>query len=159
MTGTATHTSHVDNPLTRLTGYLVATGWQGSVAGTAFLAGTIIQGLIVLNDASYVFERWQGTLLVIAINVFSVMFNTFLAKKLPMVESLILVIHVLGAFAIVIPLWVLAPRNSASAVFTQFSNAGGWGSAGTATMIGLSTNIGAMAGFDSVVHMCEYTQE
>ena len=121
----------------------------------AFLAGTIIQGLIILNDPTYIFERWHGTMLVIAITAFAILFNTFLAKKLPMVEGLILIIHIVGLFAIVIPLWVLAPRNTAAAVFTQFSNGGGWSSTGTSVMIGLSTSIVSMLGFDCGVHMCK----
>ncbi|KAH2212164.1 hypothetical protein KXV58_009486, partial [Aspergillus fumigatus] len=84
---------------------------------------------------------------------FSILFNTFLAKNLPMVEGLILIIHVVGLFAIIIPLWVLAPRNSAKAVFTEFNNAGGWDSDGTATLVGLSTTITAMIGYDCSVHM------
>ncbi len=121
----------------------------------AFLAGTIIQGLIILNDPTYIFERWQGTMLVIAITSFAILFNTFLAKKLPMVEGLILIIHIVGLFAIVIPLWVLAPRNTAKAVFTEFSNGGGWSSTGTSVMVGLSTSIVSMLGFDCGVHMCK----
>ncbi|KAK9595286.1 hypothetical protein HCH54_006701 [Aspergillus fumigatus] len=72
-----------------------------------------------------------------------------------MVEGLILIIHVVGLFAIIIPLWVLAPRNSAKAVFTEFNNAGGWDSDGTATLVGLSTTITAMIGYDCSVHMSE----
>lgn len=72
-----------------------------------------------------------------------------------MVEGLILIIHVVGLFAIIIPLWVLAPRNSAKAVFTEFNNAGGWDSDGTATLVGLSTTITAMIGYDCSVHMCK----
>ena len=121
------------------------------------LAGTIIQGLIVLNNPSYDFERWHGTLLVIAITTFSILFNTFLAKNLPMVEALILIIHVVGLFAIIIPLWVLAPRNNAKAVFTEFNNGGGWNSDGTATLVGFSTTITSMIGYDCSVHMCTYS--
>lgn len=120
----------------------------------AFLAGTIIQGLIVLNDVNYVFQSWHGTLLVIAITTFSIFFNTFLAKKLPMVEALILILHIVGLFAIIIPLWVLAPRASAYDVFTQFNDAGGWNSYGTSTLVGFSTTITAMIGYDCAVHMC-----
>ncbi|KAH1378746.1 hypothetical protein KXX10_008854 [Aspergillus fumigatus] len=112
--------------LSYITGWLSATGWQCAIVSIAFLAGTIIQGLVVLNDPTYEFQRWHGTLLVVAITTFSILFNTFLAKNLPMVEGLILIIHVVGLFAIIIPLWVLAPRNSAKAVFTEFNNAGGW---------------------------------
>jgi amino acid transporter len=110
---------------------------------------------LVLNDSTYVFERWQGTLLVVAVTVFSIIFNTFLARKLPTVEGVILIIYIVGFFAIIIPLWVLAPRASAYDVFTQFSNAGGWSSTGTAVMIGLSGTIASMAGFDCAVHMCK----
>jgi amino acid transporter len=121
----------------------------------AYLAGTIIQGLIILNDETYVFERWHGTLLVIAITTFSIFFNTFLAKRLPMVEALILILHIVGLFAIIIPLWVLAPRASAKSVFTEFNNAGGWNSLGTSTLVGFSTTITAMIGYDCAVHMCK----
>nr|AUW31164.1 putative GABA permease [Cladonia uncialis subsp. uncialis] len=141
--------------LSFITGWLCFTGWQCAIVSIAFLAGTIIQGLIILNDPTYVFERWQGTMLVIAITSFAIVFNTFLAKKLPMVEGLILIIHIVGLFAIVIPLWVLAPRNTAKAVFTEFSNGGGWSSTGTSVMVGLSTSIVSMLGFDCGVHMSE----
>ncbi|KAL2829769.1 amino acid/polyamine transporter I [Aspergillus cavernicola] len=141
--------------LSYITGWLTAIGWQCAIVTIAQLAGTIIQGLIVLNDPSYHFERWHGTLLVIAITTFSILFNTFLAKNLPMIEALILIIHVVGLFAIIIPLWVLAPRNNAKAVFTQFNNGGGWNSDGTATLVGFSTTITSMIGYDCSVHMCE----
>ena len=130
-------------------------GWQCAIVSIAYLAGTIIQGLIVLNQPSYDFQRWHGTMLVIAISTFSILFNTFLAKNLPFVEGLILIIHVVGLFAIIIPLWVLAPRNNAQAVFTTFNNGGGWDSPGTATLVGLSTTIVSMLGYDCSVHMCK----
>lgn len=130
-------------------------GWQCAIVSIAYLAGTIIQGLIVLNQPDYNFQRWHGTMLVIAISTFSILFNTFLAKNLPFVEGLILIIHVIGLFAIIIPLWVLAPRNNAHAVFTNFNNGGGWDSSGTATLVGLSTTITSMLGYDCSVHMCK----
>lgn len=54
----------------------------------------------------------QGTLMTMAIVVFSLFFNTIGAKHLPLFESLILFLHVFGFFAIIIPLWVLAPKVS-----------------------------------------------
>lgn len=130
-------------------------GWQCAIVSIAYLAGTIIQGLIVLNHPEYDFQRWHGTMLVIAISSFSILFNTFLAKNLPFVEGLILIIHVIGLFAIIIPLWVLAPRNNVRAVFTHFNNGGGWDNSGTATLVGLSTTITSMLGYDCSVHMCK----
>jgi len=111
---------------------------------------------MVLNDPNYVFERWHGTMLVIVIAVFSVVFNTFLAKRLPMVEGIILFIYVAGVFAIIIPLWVLAPLKDAHDVFTEFTNAGGWSSNGIAFTIGLSGILISFGGFDCVVHMCRW---
>jgi len=100
-------------------------------------------------------QRWHGTMLVIGVSVFCVLFNVFLAKSLPLVEILLLIIYVVGFFAIIIPLWLLAPRTGAHDVFTEFSNAGGWNSIGTAVMIGMSGTIASLAGFDSAVHMCK----
>ena len=109
----------------------------------------------MLNSSTYVFERWHGTLLVIAILTFSTFFNTFLAQRLPMVEGTILVIHIVGFFAIIIPLWVLAPTNSAKMVFTEFQNLGGWSSQGLSFMVGLLSPIYTLLGVDSAVHMSE----
>jgi choline transport protein len=135
-------------------GWISTLGWQTGLASIAFISGTLIQGLIVLNNPNYIYERWHGTLLVIAITAFAIIFNTFFAQRLPMVERLVLVIHLLGFFAIVIPLWILAPRNSAIAVFTQFSTAGGWSSTGLSVMVGMLSPIYALLGVDAAVHMC-----
>lgn len=97
----------------------------------------MIQGLLVLNYPEYVFENWHGTLLVIAIVGFCIIFNTCLAKKLPMVEGLILIFHVLGFFAVLIPLWVLGPRGDPKQVFTEFLNLGGWQTDGLSFMVGM----------------------
>jgi len=97
----------------------------------------MIQGLLILNDPTYIPENWHGTLLVIALTAFCIIFNTFLAKKLPMVEGMVLIVHLLGFFAVLVPLWVLAPRSSPKDVFTGFSNFGGWSSTGLAFMVGL----------------------
>ncbi|PLB48531.1 amino acid transporter [Aspergillus steynii IBT 23096] len=141
--------------LSYITGWLCAMGWQCAIVSITFLAGTIIQGLIVLNNENYDFQRWHGTMLVIAITLFSILFNTFLAKKLPFVEVIILILHVCGLFAIMIPLWVLGPRRSAKQVFTEFNDGGEWGSNGVATLVGFSTTITSLIGYDCAVHMSE----
>ncbi|KAH8433215.1 uncharacterized protein LDX57_010849 [Aspergillus melleus] len=145
--------------LSYITGWLCATGWECAIASIAFLGGTIIQGLAVLNYPDYVFERWHGTLITIAIALFAVIFNTFLAKKLPLVEAFVLILHVAGLFIIIIPLWALAPISDAKTVFTKFSNSGEWNSDGTATLVGLVTAITAMIGYDCTVHMSEEVRD
>src|SRR6266516_8187777 len=115
----------------------------------------MIQGLLVLDNPDYVFEKWHGTLLVIAVTAFCIIFNTYLAKKLPMVEIMVLVIHLLGFFAVLITLWVLAPRSSPSDVFTEFLNLGGWPTTGLAFMVGLLSPVYTLIGADSAAHMSE----
>ncbi|KAF7508647.1 hypothetical protein GJ744_009039 [Endocarpon pusillum] len=141
--------------LSYLTGWLCTLGWQTGVAAGAFFVGTIIQGLITLNVSTYEPQPWHGTLMVIAVGCFTVGFNTFLAKKLPFVEGMLLILHVAGLFAIIIPLWVLAPRNNTKAVFTEFTNNGGWSTKGVSFMMILTPLVLSILGFDSVVHMSE----
>lgn len=127
-------------------GWICVLGWQTGIASVGYLAGTQIQGLLVLNDSSYGYERWHSTLLMIAISFIAVFFNTVFAKYLPMVEGLILILHVFGFFAILVTLWVLAPRNSAKDVFTTFTDGGNWGSAGLSTLIGMLSPVFAFIG-------------
>ena len=116
-----------------------------------------IQGLITLNNSSYVPQQWHGTLLVIAVVLFAIVFNTSMAKQLPIVEIVILVIHIVGLFAIIIPLLVMAPeKNSGKVALLDFYNGGNWPTVGLATMIGLLTPLGSMLGFDCAVHMGRY---
>ena len=87
--------------------------------------------------------------------LFAIVFNTSMAKQLPIVQIVILVVHVVGLFAIIIPLLVMTPaRNSGSVALLQFYNGGNWKTVGLATMIGLLTPLGSMLGFDCAVHMC-----
>lgn len=140
--------------LSYMTGWLCCTGWQVFLASVAFMVGGIIQGLIALNYPDYEFDRWHATLLTIAIMTFAVIFNTILAVRLPLVEGVILMLHIAGFFAVFIPLWVLSPRAHPD-VLLSFTNNGGWPSQGIATMIGLTTPLTALIGYDCSVHMSE----
>ena len=91
----------------------------------------------------------------IGLIVFSMLFNAFLAKRLPLIESLSFVVYIVGFFATSIPLLVLAPHNSAKTVFLEFSNGGNWSSTGTSVMVGLLSPVTDLLGFDCMVHMCK----
>ncbi|KAF2772311.1 amino acid transporter-like protein [Teratosphaeria nubilosa] len=145
--------------LSYLTGWLCACGWQVFLAAVAFMVAGMIQGLTALNHPDYGFEHWHATLLTIALMVFAVVFNTVLAVCLPLVEGCVLILHVAGFFAIFIPLWVLAPRAHPEDVLFTFSNNGGWPTTSIAAMIGLSTPITALIGYDCSVHMSEELQD
>ena len=119
------------------------------------MVGLIIQGLIAFNDASYEFHNYHGTLLAIAVIVFAIVFNTVLAQRLPLMEGLIVVLHILGFFAIIIPLWVMAPRTKPEIALLEFTNNGGWSTTGLAAMVGLNGPLSVLIGYDCSVHMCK----
>lgn len=87
----------------------------------------------------------------IAVAAFAVLFNTLGARQLPLFETAILALHIVGLFAILIPLWVLAPKNTAAQVFGEFSNFGGWPTMGGACLVGTLTATGSLGGIDSSV--------
>lgn len=79
-----------------------------------------------------------------------------LARKLPLIEAIILVIHIFAFFGILVTLWVLAPVNSSPRqVFTQFNDGGGWRSLGGSALIGITSGIYPLIGGDAAVHMSE----
>lgn len=129
-----------------MTGWMTVVSWHAALASSAFLAGGMIQGLLVLNYPTYSFERWHGTLLFYAVIFCSLFVNTYLARLLPSIESIVLILHILGFFCILIPLTYLAPHHSAKEVFADFANAGGWSSTGLSFFIGLATSMFAFIG-------------
>jgi choline transport protein len=111
-------------------------GWQAIVASGCYLCATLIQGLIVLGNPHYVSESWHTLLIYWAAVAFAIFVNTLGSRLLPKIESLILILHTVGFFAILIPLIYFAPHGNAEEVFTKFINSGGWSSNGLSFMIG-----------------------
>ncbi|KAH6698249.1 amino acid permease-domain-containing protein [Leptodontidium sp. MPI-SDFR-AT-0119] len=144
--------------LSYTTGWVCVLGWQTGIISIAFLTASQIQSLLVINNANYGFERWHGTLLTMAISSFAIIFNTYLAKKLPLVEGIILILHICGFFAILDPLWVLAPRHTSKDVFTKFADGGNWGSQVVSCIVGMLSPVFAFLGPDSAAHMSEETK-
>ncbi|KAI4170852.1 MAG: hypothetical protein LQ348_007033 [Seirophora lacunosa] len=141
--------------LSYITGFLTVAGWQALTASGAFLCGTLIQGLIALTHPEYNPQRWHGTLLLWSVILVAVIVNTIISSLLPKLECLILIIHVLGFFAVLIPLVYMAPHGDAASVFTVFLNEGGWQTTGLSFMIGLTGNVFAFLGTDAAIHMSE----
>ncbi len=139
--------------LSYITGWLTVSGWQALVASGGYLSATLIQGLIVMNNPTYTFERWHGTLLFWAVIFLAILINTVVSSLLSKLEGLILIVHVLGFFAILIPLVYMAPHGSASDVFTVFLNHGGWPTQGLSFMVGLIGNVFSMLGADGAIHV------
>ena len=68
----------------------------------------------------------------------AVAINTVIVSALPTIEGFILIIHVLGFFAILIPLIYLAEPLPPQQVFTLFLNLGNWETQGLSFFVGLA---------------------
>lgn len=120
--------------------------WQAGNASGSFLTGTIIQALLTINYPDYVPQAWQGTLFVFAMVAIVYSVNIWGAQVWPKIQNGLMILHILGFFAVIIVLWVLAPHQSAEAVFTGFTNEGGWSSMGLSLMVGQITAIYSLLG-------------
>ena len=115
--------------------------------------------MIALNIPDYLFEAWHGTLLVFAVSAFNVVFNTFFVKKLPIIEAVILFVHVLGFIAVLAVLWATGPIGDARATFTTFNDYGVWNDNGLATLSSIVAVVLPLLGADAAVHMSEEVRD
>ncbi len=116
-------------------GWMSTLGWLASVASSVFVVATLIEVLIDVTNPSFAFPNWQYTLIMLAALILTIFLNTWGARVLPMLETISLFGHIGGFFITLIPLWVLAPKNPAHAVFAEVVNNGGWSNTGTSCLI------------------------
>lgn len=120
--------------------------WQALCAAAAYVAGTLVQGLLVLNYPSYNYQRWHGALLLYAVVFLALFVNTYLGRFLPQIEAMMLLFHILGFFGILIPLVYLSPHQRAEFVLTDFLNLGDWNSKVLAFFVGLISAMNSFPG-------------
>lgn len=123
------------------------------VTSGGFICANLVQGMAVLGDATYVPKPWATTLILWAVVLLAVSINTIVSRALPKIESLIMILHIVGYFAVLIPLVYLAPQGKASDVFTVFLNEGGWPTKGLSSLVGLLGPVFAFGGADGAVHV------
>lgn len=137
-------------------GWLTSLAWVATVATETIFAGTMLQGLIILDhENDYDPKRWQGTLLAWLVIVVAIFVNVVIPGALPKFEIFIIVFHIAGFIAIVSVLWVYSPHNSAHFVFTTALNEGGWPTQGLSYCVGFLGNVATFVGADASVHMAE----
>ena len=107
-------------------------GWLASVASSVYILATQIEAIINVTRPAFAFTNWQITLIMIAFTVITIFFNTWGARILPQLEIGSLACHILGFFVVVIPLWVMCPKNSAHDVFLNFQDQSGFNNMGLA---------------------------
>jgi choline transport protein len=122
-------------------GWLTSLAWVATVATECLFAGTILQGLIILDNDDYEGKLWQGTLLSWAVVTLCVLVNTVVPGMLPRFEIFIIVFHLAGFVAIVAVLWHFAPHGSSSFVWATAYNNGGWPTQGLSYCVGFLGNV------------------
>jgi amino acid transporter len=126
--------------------------WQAGNASGSFLTGTIIQALVTVNyPDTYEPKPFHGTLLVFACVALIFSVNVYASHIWPYLQNGLMALHVLGFLVTIIVLWVCAPHQSAKAVFTEFTNEGGWPTMGLSLMVGQITAIFSLLGTFCVI--------
>jgi choline transport protein len=143
-----------------LQGWITVFAWITTCAQPAFLLGTLIQGLIVLDNDNYAYERWHGTFLAWAIFAVPIIINIFARKLLPSLEVIGGITHIVFFIAWVVTLAALAPRSSAEFVFaTNSFGLSGWSNEGVQWCVGLLSAVFPLGGFDGVLHMSDEVKD
>ena len=135
------------------TGWMIAFTRVTVTASISFLAGTMIQGLIILNYTTYEPQQWHGTLLYYALILIILLINIVGIRAFPYIETLALILHIVFFFALLIPLVYLAPQSTPDFVFHSFQNNGGWSNNAVSWIIGMLTSTYALSGVDAACHM------
>lgn len=120
--------------------------WTAAPTAAIYLAASVLQSTIAMNIPSYDPKGWHITLIMWAILLVCTVLNTWLGMILPVIEVLILLVHVLGFFAVLVPLVYLGPKADPRSIFTVSFDYGGWGDLTLATFIGLKGTVAAFVG-------------
>ncbi|KAK5130278.1 hypothetical protein LTR08_002238 [Meristemomyces frigidus] len=152
-------TPGLQKPLSYAVGWMAALGWQTAMPAVAYTAGIQIIALIATVNADYLAKSWHSALLTIAFVLFAIIFNMFAINKMPLIEGLVVIIHLFGFFAFVVVLWVTGPRAPGSETFTTFSDEYGWGNPGLAMLVAVVGPASSMIGADAAVHLAEELQD
>jgi choline transport protein len=136
-------------------GWLTSLAWIATVATESLFAGTIIQGLMIINNPSYDSKLWQGTLLTWVVILFNVCINVFTPNLLPKFEIAIMILHLAGFVAIMVALLTTSDIGTAKSVWLTAFNEGGWSTQGLSYCVGFLGNVATFVGADASVHMAE----
>ncbi|KAI0866740.1 putative GABA permease [Xylaria cubensis] len=140
-----------------ITGWLQLTGWQAIISSSGLLTGTMIQSLILLTHPEYKnqMQNWHGTLISWAVILLNYAINTSFNTAFAKFEGFAFVIHILGFFAVLLPLVLLSEHATAEDVFDTFLNLGDWQTQGLSFSIGIAGTVFALLGGDGAMHMAE----
>ncbi|WPG99237.1 amino acid transporter [Acrodontium crateriforme] len=139
-----------------IVGWLTSLAWIATVATETLFAGTMIQGIMLMDNPDRDLKLWQGTLFTWAVILGCIFVNVVIPNWLPRFEIFILVFHIAGFFAILVTLLVVTPNLGTNAsVWLTGSNGGGWPTQGVSYCVGFLGNVATFVGADASVHLAE----
>ena len=91
-----------------------------------------------MTHPSYDPRPWHTVLLFWSALGFAVFVNAVIGRLLPKIEGFILVVHILGFFAVILPLIFFGHHLSAADILGNFLNTGDFPTKGLSFMIGIA---------------------
>lgn len=139
-----------------LQGWTTWFGWISLVCSSANFTAYIVQGIAIMNNPSYIPERWHLTLIIWALILVQALMNMYAFRLVPWLEVLAGLLHV-GLFIIfIVVLLVMAPKHSTEFIFFQQADgSSGWTNSFVSWNIGLIAPVWGFVGFDGAIHMSE----
>lgn len=138
-------------------GWMSSLGWIASLAGGTYVCAQLVGVCVNLVWVDFVMSAWQLFLIILALLVVTIVFNTWAATVLPTLEVASLVGHTVGFVVFVGVLWGMCrPLNTSREVFLSFENGSGWSDYGAACLVLQVSIIWSMLGSDTIVHICEW---
>ena len=123
----------------RRAGWVTWFAWVSTLAGVVNITANMIQGLAELNYPNYTPQRYQLTLIVIAILIMQTLMNVYTFWLIPWIELLAGALHIILFIVFVVVLVTLAPRHSPHFVFFDRATASGWDNSFISWNLGLLT--------------------
>ncbi|KAL6404534.1 hypothetical protein AUP68_13927 [Ilyonectria robusta] len=142
-----------------ITGWFTMFGWISTTASMCFLCGTMLQAIVIFNVETYEPKLWHATLIFYAITLLAFVMTTYATKIFPLLEKIVLALHV-GLFIVLVSvLTAKAPKHPAEFVFTTFFNYTGWDNDVIVWCIGMSSITFVFAAYDGATHLSEELQD
>lgn len=110
--------------------------WQAGTASSPLLIAGMIQSLITVNDANFVWMDAKTTAIGIPIIFLTLYLNIYGVRYMPLMQNLMCMLYIVGFIVILVAMLVLSPRTSFGSIFTEFENTGGWSTMGLSLMMG-----------------------
>ena len=101
------------------------------------MTSSLFMGLASVANPEFSPEPWHLVLGAWATIMIAVLINARGGLLLPRFEAAMLMLHIFGSFAVIIPLATLAPKRDNEFVFKQFENIGEYPSQGLSFMAGM----------------------